>query len=88
MMSGFFGEICVIDVNEKLVVGQVFDQYYVIVLFNVINVVVYVGDYDDLFNVDVIIMIVGLFIDVFNGLVIGVVWCELAVINGKIICFL
>lgn len=47
MMSGLFGEICVIDVNEKLAAGQALDQHHATALPNVTNVAVYAGDYDD-----------------------------------------
>ena len=85
MMSGLFGEICVIDVNEKLAAGQALDQHHATALPNVTNVAVYAGDYDDLSNADVIIMTAGPSIDASNGPATGAARRELAATNGKII---
>ena len=78
MMSGLFGEICVIDVNEKLAAGQALDQHHATALPNVTNVAVYAGDYDDLSNADVIIMTAGPSIDASNGPATGAARRELA----------
>ena len=67
MMSGLFGEICVIDVNEKLAAGQALDQHHATALPNVTNVAVYAGDYGDLSDADVIIVTAGPSIDASNG---------------------
>lgn len=85
MMSGLFGEICVIDVNEKLAAGQALDQHHATALPNVTNVAVYAGNYDDLSDADVIIVTAGPSIDASNGPVTGAARRELAATNGKII---
>lgn len=85
MMSGLFGEICVIDVNEKLAAGQALDQHHATALPNVTNVAVYAGDYGDLSDADVIIVTAGPSIDASNGPATGAARRELAATNGKII---
>ena len=85
MMSGLFGEICVIDINEKMAAGQALDQHHATALPNVTSVAVYAGDYDSLSDADVIILTAGPSIDASKGPATGAARRELAATNSKII---
>ncbi|MDU5843872.1 MAG: L-lactate dehydrogenase, partial [Cutibacterium avidum] len=85
MMSGLFGEICVIDVNEDMAAGQALDQHHATALPNVTNVDVHAGGYDDLADADVIIITAGPSITAGKGGATSAARRELAATNGKII---
>ncbi|WCC79620.1 L-lactate dehydrogenase [Cutibacterium equinum] len=85
MMSGLFGEICVIDVNEDMAAGQALDQHHATALPNVANVNVYAGNYDDVSDADIIIVTAGPSITAGKNGATGAARRELAATNGTII---
>lgn len=85
MMSGLFGQIVVIDTNERMAAGQALDQHHATALPNVTNVDVRAGDYDDLADATVIIITAGPSIKPTDGGASGADRRSLAAINGNII---
>ena len=83
MMSGLFGEICVIDVNEDMAAGQALDQHHATALPNVTNVDVHAGGYDDLADADVIIITAGPSITAGKGGATSAARRELALFIGS-----
>lgn len=85
MMSGLFGRIVVVDVNQELARGQALDQHHATALPMVTNVEVVAGTYDDLVDADIVVYTAGPSLRPGDGPVDTSARRRLAATNGRIL---